>query len=261
MALTIKESNNLLESQSFATHQLYVTKHKDTEVYASHSNNAYDPGSESILLLFEVTLPFATRSLTPVLGAAPDPIIRFDDYFNGESLVQEDIVLWVNLGMHHVPHTGDLPNTVMTTAQSGFMLLPHNYLLNDPSRASRQAVKITYNTTAVEAVDRFGGTDPSGTVELVRRRGPSRFLSSVLFSLPFASHPCFCSLSPLFPPTPLITCLRVKLTFSPCSSLPIPCLFLGGPQRQPLGLLWSVFLPAHCLPLPALLSSSNLPCS
>lgn len=72
--------------------------------------------------------------------------------------------------MHHVPHTGDLPNTVHTTAQSGLIISPHNYLLNDPSRQSSQQVRINYHSSAsgqVTDVLLFGGEVPSGTVNLV----------------------------------------------------------------------------------------------
>ncbi|KAJ6629905.1 copper amine oxidase [Mycena sp. CBHHK59/15] len=139
MHLTIQDSPNLLKSQGFATHALYVTKQKDTEARASHANNDYDPGH---------------------------PIINFEDFFNGESLNQTDIVVWLNLGMHHVPHTGDLPNTVFTTAQSAFIISPHNYLLNDASRASRQMVRIDYNSSGVQLVKEFGGKTPSGVVNV-----------------------------------------------------------------------------------------------
>ena len=40
--LTITNSSNLFDSQNFATHQLYVTKQKDTELHAAHANNNYD---------------------------------------------------------------------------------------------------------------------------------------------------------------------------------------------------------------------------
>lgn len=44
--------------------------------------------------------------------------------------------------MHHVPHTGDLPNTVMTGAQSSVMISPHNYLPEDASRQTMQQIHI-----------------------------------------------------------------------------------------------------------------------
>ncbi|KAJ7661708.1 copper amine oxidase [Mycena rosella] len=137
MHLTIQNSSVLLKSQGFATHGLYITKQKDTEVRASHANNNYDPGH---------------------------PLIDFDAFFNSESLNQTDIVL--SLGMHHVPHTGDIPNTVFTTAQSAFIISPHNYLLNDASRATRQMVRIDYNSSGVQLVKEFGGKMPSGMVNL-----------------------------------------------------------------------------------------------
>ncbi|KAJ7906597.1 copper amine oxidase, partial [Mycena leptocephala] len=139
MHLTIEDSPNLLKSQGFAKHALYVTKQKDTEVRASHANNDYDPGN---------------------------PLIDFEKFFNSENLNQTDIVLWINLGMHHVPHTGDIPNTVFTTAQSAFIISPHNYLLNDASRTSRQMVRIDYNSSGVQLVKKFGGKMASGVVNI-----------------------------------------------------------------------------------------------
>lgn len=44
--------------------------------------------------------------------------------------------------MHHMPHTGDLPNTVFSTAHSAITIEPINYLPGDPSRATTQQVHI-----------------------------------------------------------------------------------------------------------------------
>ncbi|CAK5278719.1 unnamed protein product [Mycena citricolor] len=139
MHLTIQDSPNLLKSQSFATHALYVTKQKDTEPRSAHAHNDYDPGH---------------------------PIIDFSEFLDGDNLEQEDIVVWLNLGMHHVPHTGDMPNTVFTTAQSAFIISPHNYLLNDASRTTRQMVRIDYNASGVQLVKQFGANLPSGMLNL-----------------------------------------------------------------------------------------------
>ncbi|KAJ7641294.1 copper amine oxidase [Roridomyces roridus] len=139
MYLTIQDSPNLLKSQGFAKQALSVTKQKDTEARSSHANNDYDPGN---------------------------PLIDFDEFFDSENLNQTDIVVWLNLGMHHVPHTGDMPNTVFTTAQSAFIISPHNYLLNDASRSTRQMVRIDYNASGVQLVKQFGGKLPSGVVNL-----------------------------------------------------------------------------------------------
>lgn len=71
MHLTITNSSNLFDSQNFATHDLYVTKQKDTEPHSAHANNDYD-----------------TRN----------PIVDFGKFFDGEDIEQEDIVVWFNLG-------------------------------------------------------------------------------------------------------------------------------------------------------------------
>ncbi|KAG0134675.1 copper amine oxidase [Tuber indicum] len=135
--LTIQNSSNLQKAAEFATHHLYVTKHKDTELHSSTAANSMNP---------------------------KDPLINFSKCFDGESLLQEDIVVWFNLGMHHVPHTGDLPNTVFTTAQSSVFLSPHNYLLSDPSRATSQQVEVSSDTgDAGVTVNTFGSTSPSCT--------------------------------------------------------------------------------------------------
>lgn len=65
--------------------------------------------------------------------------------------------------MHHVPHTGDLPNTMMSTAHSSIRLEPFNYLLNDPSIATSQQVKIDKESGKVE---RYGAQGANCSVEL-----------------------------------------------------------------------------------------------
>lgn len=131
--LTIQESDNLLNSQHFATHHMYVTQQKDTEPRVSNANNNLDP---------------------------ENPIVDFGRFLDGDSLDQEDLVLWLNLGMTHIPHTGDLPNTVQTTAQSSFVLLPHNYLKDDPSRQIKQMVRIQYGKKDDDAKLHTFGSSP-----------------------------------------------------------------------------------------------------
>lgn len=97
--MTIQESPNLINSMNFAKQSyvspslplspsspfatdpsfafnpisLAVTQRKDTEPNAAHALNAYD---------------------------CEFPIVDFAKFFNSESLVQQDIVVWLNLGMH-----------------------------------------------------------------------------------------------------------------------------------------------------------------
>ncbi|GAA6019560.1 hypothetical protein JCM10207_003744 [Rhodosporidiobolus poonsookiae] len=143
MKSTIQESSNLGPAISFARHPLYVTQHKDSEFVSSHPLTSYDPYA---------------------------PNIDFEQYLNGENLEQEDLVLWFNLGMHHVPHTGDLPNTVQNTARAGLVISPHNYLLGDPSRQTSQMVRVNYNSSNVDdivsEVVTFGGKTSEGLFNL-----------------------------------------------------------------------------------------------
>ncbi|ORY29317.1 putative copper amine oxidase [Naematelia encephala] len=141
MYLTVQNSSNLFNSQSFATDAYYVLKRKDTELRASNAWNRNDPER---------------------------PLVDFATFFNGESLLQEDLVVFFNLGMHHVPHTGDLPNTVFTTAQSSMMITPHNYLLSDPSRQSTQMIRINYNNDNVSDVVTFGSQEATAEVNLAQ---------------------------------------------------------------------------------------------
>lgn len=58
----------------------------------------------------------------------PDaPLVEFWKFFDGESLVQEDLVTWVNLGMHHFTRSEDIPNTLMSEAHSSIFFAPQNW--------------------------------------------------------------------------------------------------------------------------------------
>ena len=127
--LTVENSSNLVNAGNFAKHDFYVTKQKDTEPRSAH--------------------PFASQDVA-------EPPIAFAKFFNGEDLVQEDLVVWFNLGMHHIPQTGDLPNTVFTTAHSGMHIMQHNYLLSDSSKETVNMVRIDYHDGVVKKLHTFG---------------------------------------------------------------------------------------------------------
>ena len=76
--LTIEKSTTIKNSANWANHDLSITKRKDTEPRSAHRYNSQDNA---------------------------DPPIDFSKFVNGESLDQTDLVVWFNLGMHHVPHT------------------------------------------------------------------------------------------------------------------------------------------------------------
>ncbi|KAF2821363.1 amine oxidase catalytic domain-containing protein [Ophiobolus disseminans] len=128
--LTPSSSSNGQKAVGYATHDFYITKQKDTEPRAADAYNQFAPD---------------------------DPLVDFSKFVDGEVIEQEDVVVWFNLGMHHMPHSGDLPNTMFTAAHSAMRFEPLNYLEGDPSVASNQQVRIDYNEDAsVVFVEEFG---------------------------------------------------------------------------------------------------------
>lgn len=137
--VTVENSSNLVNAAQWATHDLFVTRQHDTEPRSAYPYNTQD---------------------------VANPAVNFNEFFDGESLLQEDIVVWFNLGMHHVPHTGDLPNTVFTTAHSGLQIMPLNYLPRDPSRETVNQVRIQYAGGNTSQVIEFGQQEPTCSIDI-----------------------------------------------------------------------------------------------
>lgn len=81
-----------------------------------------------------------------------------------------------------MPHTGDLPNTVFSTAHSAITIEPFNYLPGDPSRATTQQVRINTggNNTSVTG---FGAKPATCSVDSVRITYPTFDMFLLPFSL------------------------------------------------------------------------------
>ena len=140
--LTVQNSSNLENAANWAGYDLAVSKQKDTEPRSAHPYNGQD---------------------------VHNPPVDFDKFFDGESLVQEDLVVWFNLGMHHVPHTGDLPNTVFTTAHSGVQFMPLNYYAEDISHQTVNMVRISYDNGTVTELKTFGQQEPVCSVNFANQ--------------------------------------------------------------------------------------------
>jgi len=134
MALTVKNSTVLANTGNWATHPMYALRRKDSEPMSAHTYNYYN---------------------------AQQPLVDFAKFFNGESLDQQDIVVYFNLGMHHVPDTFDMPNTMFSGAQSGITIRPQNYGNSNPSLATKQMVDISGKN-----VNYYGQKKPSGSLNL-----------------------------------------------------------------------------------------------
>ncbi|KIJ69836.1 hypothetical protein HYDPIDRAFT_104468 [Hydnomerulius pinastri MD-312] len=110
---TVVGSKRLLKNANWARYNLAVSRRKETE-----------PSSSSV---WNFNLP----------GAPP---VDFHNFFDGENITQEDLVAWINVGMHHLPQSEDAPNTRTNTAASSFFLTPLNYFDHDVSIESTNAI-------------------------------------------------------------------------------------------------------------------------
>ena len=144
--LTVQNSSMLGHLVDWATHHFYVLRRKDTEPLSAHPN---------------------------AISETKQTLVDFNSFFNGESLEQEDIVVFFNLGMHHMPDTYDLPNTVFQGAQSGITFRPQNYLRSENSVSSRQQINIIRKDGAA-SVEEYGAKKPSGSFDL-QSANPSWF--------------------------------------------------------------------------------------
>jgi primary-amine oxidase len=113
--------------------------------------------------------------------------VDFAKFFDGESLDQEDIVLYFNLGMHHIPNTADLPNTVTTKAVSSIIIAPQNYFISDVSRRTIHQVQLDYDeNSTVTNLNIFGAKLPTCAFDM-NKAAPD--LSSFVGEIKIAKFP------------------------------------------------------------------------
>ncbi|KAK7006189.1 amine oxidase catalytic domain-containing protein [Favolaschia claudopus] len=113
--LTNLNSKRTQNNVNFAKHHLAVSRRKDSEPRSSSMWNINLPGT---------------------------PPVDFYKFFDGESLEQEDLTAWVNLGMHHIPRAEDSPMTLTNIATSSVLLTPFNFNDWDPAMESMNAIII-----------------------------------------------------------------------------------------------------------------------
>ncbi|KAK3725678.1 hypothetical protein RRG08_043095 [Elysia crispata] len=121
----------------WARHQLVVTKHKDDEVISSSPYAMWD---------------------------SKDPVTDFSEFYkDDENIVDQDLVFWITMGMHHIPHTEDLPVTPTVGNHLTFFLFPYNYFTDCPSMSSRDQIRIEHKDRSDPKkgvrVERYGRGD------------------------------------------------------------------------------------------------------
>jgi primary-amine oxidase len=141
--LTVQNSTMFGKLVDWASHHLYVLRRKDTEPVSAHPN---------------------------ANGWGQTSLTDFNAFFDGESIEQEDLVLYFNLGMHHMPDISDLPVTVFQGAQSGVTFRPQNYGRINPIVRTRQQVRVSSGWTVddeyVTEIETYGANQPEGNYDL-----------------------------------------------------------------------------------------------
>ncbi|KAL8582528.1 hypothetical protein ACOMHN_055796 [Nucella lapillus] len=162
------------------------TKHGVPRAFKLHvsgmSKQLLSPGESN-----ERTIPWARQQMAVTVqkddelaSSSPytmfdsyNPVTNFSNYINGESIVDKDLVLWITMGVHHIPHTEDIPVTPTAGGHLAFFLLPYNYFPECPSVTSRDNIRGEYVTANKPAdglkVDRSGnvkGNEVCGAVTL-----------------------------------------------------------------------------------------------
>ncbi|XP_022780848.1 amiloride-sensitive amine oxidase [copper-containing]-like [Stylophora pistillata] len=88
-----------------------------------------------------------------------DPVVDFSKFTDDdESIVNEDLVAWVTVGVMHIPHSEDIPNTATAANSASFFLRPYNYFDEDPSMASQDGILILPTENGAD-VNTFGTPD------------------------------------------------------------------------------------------------------
>lgn len=115
MKQVLPESWPMVKGAAWSLNQMHVTKRKENEEKSSCMYNQQDMA---------------------------DPVLDFLKYVDGENIEQEDLVAWVTLGLMHIMHSEDVPNTATPGNSASFLLRPFSYFDEDPSMASYDGVVI-----------------------------------------------------------------------------------------------------------------------
>ncbi|KAK3096627.1 hypothetical protein FSP39_001874 [Pinctada imbricata] len=155
----LPENYGFESSIKWSRYKLAVTKRKTGEERSSSMYASFDAGK---------------------------PTVDFQKFIDdNDDIVDEDLVAWVTLGMHHIPHTEDIPNVATAGKSLSFSLLPFNFFEEDPSIASRNFVRITPKDPTDSRkglhIERYGTKEtyscipPSYDYNILRKDGSSIF--------------------------------------------------------------------------------------
>lgn len=152
----------------------------------THFSNKKSSNAKELIHPFTFDMAVTQFHDTEPLSTSPndetdlnDPLVNFDKFFNGESLVQEDLVTWINLGMHHLPQTLDLPFTLLTTAHASVQFTPLNYYPYEVSTQTLSQVQINYDyrngSDYVSKVNTYGQAPAWCSIDLSKDAAPDLY--------------------------------------------------------------------------------------
>ncbi|CAD7705112.1 unnamed protein product [Ostreobium quekettii] len=95
----LPDSHPFTKAGAWTKYHLAVTKRRDEEYQES-------------LGIYDMNIP-------------GQPVVSLDDWINGESIVEEDLVAWVMVGLLHVPRSEDVP--LISNFGTSFFIKPWNY--------------------------------------------------------------------------------------------------------------------------------------
>lgn len=104
------------------------------------------------------------------------PQQEFSKFFDGESVREQDIVVWFNLGMHHFTRAEDVPVTLFTEAVSSVVFAPQNFFGEGPLGDLRNRVWVEVRDGEVRGDD-YG---VEGDVCVVELREPVYGIERIL---------------------------------------------------------------------------------
>ena len=125
----------MVNGAAWSLNQMTVTKQKDSEEKSSCMYNQLDMA---------------------------DPVLNFNKFINGESIDNEDLVAWVTIGMMHVMHSEDVPNTATPGNSASFYLRPFSYFDEDPSMSMYDGVVIKPTADGAD-IDTLGSPETTST--------------------------------------------------------------------------------------------------
>ncbi|KAL6067132.1 tryptamine:oxygen oxidoreductase (deaminating) [Balamuthia mandrillaris] len=124
----LPDEHPYLKSAAWSKYNLAVTKYKEEESACTHIMDMQAPA---------------------------EPLVNLDNFIDGESIINEDLVAWVSFGSIHVPTSEDIPNTNTPSSFGHFWLRPHNFFTESPSIAARGNVFVNLNDRENPTVEEY----------------------------------------------------------------------------------------------------------